>query len=62
MKILFVSSSKYTHEGSSKALIHIINQLSKEGVDVKVVLPVKQSLYQYFEEQGINCIVPSKYY
>ena len=62
MRILFVSSSKYTHEGSSKALMNLLNELVPFGVQPMIVLPRKDSLYTYLVGKGIKCIVLSQPY
>ena len=62
MRILFVTSSKYTHEGSSKALIRLLNGLTILGVQPMVILPSKQSLYTYLIENHIPCHVLNNYY
>lgn len=57
MRILFVSSSKDIHEGSSRALIQILNGLIPLGIKPYIILAHKNSLYDYFIENKIECSV-----
>ena len=57
MRVLFVTTSKETHEGSSKALLQILGGLLEKGVTPMVILPEKKSLYLELQNRGIYCDV-----
>lgn len=57
MKVLFLTISQEVHEGSSKALLQLLDGLIPLGIKPLIVLPSKRSLYSYLKQQKIPCIV-----
>jgi glycosyltransferase involved in cell wall biosynthesis len=55
MRVLYITTSNETNEGSGKALLQMLNELRKQGVVPMVITPLKKSLYKHLQNQGISC-------
>lgn len=55
MRVLYITTSTEIYEGSSKALIQMIEGLKHYDIIPMVITPSKQSLYAYLQEHGISC-------
>ena len=62
MRILYITTSTKIHEGSSKALMQMIEELRHQDVVPMVITPSKQSLYTYLQEHKISCSTLSHRY
>ena len=56
MKIAYLLHTTSLTDGSTKAFLHLINQVKKTGIEPLVILPNKQALYQHLHAQQIPCV------
>lgn len=55
MKIAYFLHTTSRTDGSTKAFLHLINQLKRTDTEVLVILPNRQGLYQYLQD----CKIPT---
>ena len=56
MKIAYFLHTTTMTDGSTKAFLHIVNQMKKNNIEPLVILPNRQTLYQYLQERDIPCV------